>query len=277
MIGKLPGTLSDRSIEVPLKRKLPDEKVKRFRIIRPGMLPDLNRMCIRWANDNLISLRDAATNVPDGLHDRAADNWEPLLAIADRAGEEWPERARKAALALSGRDASEDTSVGATLLGDIQAIFKRRAHDAENNSWWHELSSTALAEALAAMEGRLWAEWRQGKAITPNAVAKLLKPFGIEPKHDLGEKKNLRGYRIAQFVDAFARYARGEPSVTSENSESLKTKGNSENQSSEDGPAPELSNRRKGNEIRNSELSELLIPPETAREYGPPTEWEIEL
>ena len=64
MIGKLPGTLSDRSIEVPLKRKLPDEKVKRFRVIRPGMLPDLQRKCIRWANDNLISLRDAATNVP---------------------------------------------------------------------------------------------------------------------------------------------------------------------------------------------------------------------
>jgi putative DNA primase/helicase len=129
MIGKLPGTLSDRSIEVPLKRKLPDEKVKRFRLIRPGMLPDLNRMCIRWANDNLISLRDAATNVsiPDGLHDRAADNWEPLLAIADRAGGEWPERARKAALALSGHGASEDGSLGVMLLGDIKAIFEQHS------------------------------------------------------------------------------------------------------------------------------------------------------
>ena len=218
--------------------------------------PTLTACAFAGRTINLISLRDAATNVPDGLHDRAADNWEPLLAIADRAGEEWPERARKAALALSGRDASEDTSVGATLLGDIQAIFKRRAHDAENNSWWHELSSTALAEALAAMEGRLWAEWRQGKAITPNAVAELLKPFGIEPKHDLGRRKTYAVTEppVRRRVRAIcARRTLGNLGKL----ESSKTKGNSENQSSEDGPAPELSNRRKGNGIRNSELSDF--------------------
>jgi hypothetical protein len=75
MIGKLPSTLSDRSIEVPLKRKRPDEKVTRFRIVRPGNLPDLKRKCIRWAADNLISVRDGALGVslPDGLNDRAAD------------------------------------------------------------------------------------------------------------------------------------------------------------------------------------------------------------
>ena len=110
MIGKLPSTLSDRAIEVPLKRKRPDEKVMRFRIVRPGDLPDLKRKCIRWAADNLISLRDGAlgVSVPEGLNDRAADNWEPLLAIADRTGGEWPERARKAALALSGNGVVED-------------------------------------------------------------------------------------------------------------------------------------------------------------------------
>ena len=89
------------------KRKRSDERVTRFRPLRPGDLPDLKRRCIRWAADNLISLRDAALDVavPDGLNDRAADNWEPLLAIADRAGGDWPERARKAALALSGNGA----------------------------------------------------------------------------------------------------------------------------------------------------------------------------
>jgi putative DNA primase/helicase len=38
------------------------------------------------------------------LHDRAADNWRPLLAIADAAGGAWPERARKAALTLAAAD-----------------------------------------------------------------------------------------------------------------------------------------------------------------------------
>jgi putative DNA primase/helicase len=129
MIGKLPSTLADRSIEIPMKRKRPEERVARFRAIRPGNLPNIKRQCIRWAQDDLITLRDAAleVSVPEGLNDRAADNWEPLLTIADRVGGEWPDRARKAALALSGKGAAEDGSIGVMLLGDIKAIFEQRA------------------------------------------------------------------------------------------------------------------------------------------------------
>ena len=197
MIGKLPSTLSDRSIEVPLKRKRPDEKVTRFRIVRPGNLPDLKRKCIRWAADNLISVRDGAlgVSVPDGLNDRAADNWEPLLAVADRAGGEWPERARKAALALSGNGVVEDNSAGVMLLGDIKTIFEQRALDAETNPNWNEMSSKQLAEALAVMEGRPWPEWRGGKPISSHAVARLLKAFGIEHGY-VGDRKKDRGYEV---------------------------------------------------------------------------------
>src|SRR5512132_1032890 len=150
MIGKLPSTLSDRAIEVPLKRKRPDEKVTRFRIVRPGNLPDLKRKCIRWAAVNLISVRDGAlgVSVPDGLNDRAADNWEPLLAVADRTGGEWPERARKAAVALSGNGVVEDDSIGVMLLGDIRLIFERRALDAGTDQYWHQVTSKLLAEKL---------------------------------------------------------------------------------------------------------------------------------
>ena len=91
--------------------------------------------------DNLISLRDASldVSVPESLHDRAADNWELLLTIADRVGGEWPERARKAALALSGNGAAEDGSIGVTLLGDIKAIFERRALTVPDD--WRRISS----------------------------------------------------------------------------------------------------------------------------------------
>lgn len=63
MIGKLPGTLADCSIEIPMKRKRPEERVARFRAIRPGNLPNIKRQCIRWAQDDLITLRDAALEV----------------------------------------------------------------------------------------------------------------------------------------------------------------------------------------------------------------------
>ena len=48
--------------------------------------------------------KKASPSVPDELNDRPADNWDPLLAIADLAGGDWPARARKAAIELS-RDA----------------------------------------------------------------------------------------------------------------------------------------------------------------------------
>ena len=47
--------------------------------------------------------------MPASLDGRAADNWRPLIAIADLAGSEWPARARRVA---------ESLAVGMTTLGD---------------------------------------------------------------------------------------------------------------------------------------------------------------
>ncbi len=264
MIGKLPSTLSDRAIEVPLKRKRPEEKVMRFRLVRPGNLPDLRRQCIRWSADNLITLREGAlgVSVPDGLNDRAADNWEPLLAIADRAGGEWPEWARKAALALSGDGVVEDDSAGVMLLGDIKTIFEQRALDAETNPNWNEISSKQLAEAFAVMEGRPWPEWRGGKPISSHTVARLLKPFGIEPGH-VGARKKDRGYAVNMFEEAFARYIT--PSATAATAATLKTKENSEKQSAANDPGAALSNHGKDNEINAAAVAALDSPLQSAR------------
>ena len=101
-IGKIPRTLEDRSIRIEMKRRARGEPVERWRADRAHLLlGDVHRKCVRWAQDHLDDLRQADPAVPDQLHDRAADNWRPLLAIADAAGGEWPERARKAAKTLS--------------------------------------------------------------------------------------------------------------------------------------------------------------------------------
>ena len=47
------------------------------------------------------TLRTARPALPEALNDRAQDNWEPLLGIADLAGGDWPKAARDAALELS--------------------------------------------------------------------------------------------------------------------------------------------------------------------------------
>lgn len=207
-IGKLPGTLEDRAITVSLQRKAPGEgTIERFRERGPAAeaLAALHRQAVRWAADHCRRLVDADPGMPAGLHDRACDNWRPLLAIADRVGGAWPERARAAALALSGGGEVEDQSVGTMLLADIRAVFEERNAD--------RITSEELAHALGQMEHRPWPEWKVGKPITPTQVARLLAPFDIRPKVMRFGDKTLAGYERCAFVDAFTRYLQPPPST----------------------------------------------------------------
>ena len=126
LIGRLPDTLTDRSIVIPMRRRAPDEQVERLRLDRTGAFTELCRRARRWAADRLAELRAADPDVPSEMSDRAADNWRPLLVIADLAGGEWPQRARQAALSLSGVADSQDGE-REQLLGDIRAIFNQLA------------------------------------------------------------------------------------------------------------------------------------------------------
>jgi putative DNA primase/helicase len=59
LIGRLPETLADRSIIVPMRRRAPSEQIERLRLDRPGILIELHRRAARWAADHLDDLRDA--------------------------------------------------------------------------------------------------------------------------------------------------------------------------------------------------------------------------
>ena len=199
-IGRLPATLMDRSIIIEMRRRRADEKVHRLRIDRTPDLDELASKAARWMADHLEHLANADPDVPAALNDRAADNWRPLLAIADAAGGEWPAIARKAALVLAGEQ--DDDSIGILLLRDIRAIFDDRGAD--------RLPSNDLTNALAALQDRPWSEWKKGKPLTANALSRLLKPFSIVPgsiRVGAGTKDTPKGYKREQFEDAWSRYA----------------------------------------------------------------------
>ena len=123
LIGRLPSTLEDRAIPIPMKRKAPGEEVERLRLDRIAeSLSDIRSQAMRWAQDCTERLRQADPEVPAGLHDRAADNWRPLLAIADDAGGAWPAKARTAAADLSGAG-DGDASARVQLLSDIRSAL----------------------------------------------------------------------------------------------------------------------------------------------------------
>jgi hypothetical protein len=195
-INGVPNQLDDRSIPINLRRRRPDETVNQFRHDRTKSLRRLRRRAKEWVDENRDALKGANPEVPDTLYNRRADNWHPLLAIADVAGGEWPTLARRAAEALASEPPPE--SEGVMLLSDLRDIFAKQDAD---RVW-----SSDLAKALAELEGRPWCEHRGHGPITANAIALLLAPYGIRPL-DIRKRDTVRkGYRAKQFKDAFARY-----------------------------------------------------------------------
>jgi putative DNA primase/helicase len=199
-IGKLPDTLMDRSVVIEMKRKAPSEKLQKLRRRQREALAALPRQCARWAGDNVKALSDREPELPDDLDDRAADNWEPLLAIAEQAGGPWPERARATALLLSGgrADSAETGDAGVQLLADVRAVFVNHSIDRS--------TTKALLAALADLEGRPWAEWNRGRPITPRQLGTLLGRFGIKPGTIRVGEATPKGYVLSDLTDAFGRY-----------------------------------------------------------------------
>jgi putative DNA primase/helicase len=200
LIGVLPATLQDRAVAVRLRRRKQGETVERLRADKAGDLKGLCRRAARWTADHADELRAQDPNVPGRLNDRAADNWRPLLAVAETVGAAWPATARKAAHAISGKNDDEETG-GVRLLADCREILPNRPTSEDN---W--LTPTALVEQLIAMPETPWAEWRHGKPITTTGVAKLLKPFGIKSEQGREDGAKARRFYKDAFVDAWARY-----------------------------------------------------------------------
>jgi putative DNA primase/helicase len=256
-IGRLPATLMDRSIVIPMRRRRPSERIEHLRSGRPGPFDILARKAARWSADHLAALREAdPEDMPPALGDRAADNFRPLVAIADRAGGDWPERARKAAALLSAREGGDQDTIGIVLLADIRAILENREGG--------RITSAELAAVLAAMEDRPWPEWKRGKPITPRQIAKLLAPFGIAPKtvRTLGERA--KGYVAEDFQDIFARYLPSDPCQRDNPQETAKNAGSA---SVTKGSVSRIEN---GPEARNSALCHAVTDrnPPTGSEGG---------
>jgi putative DNA primase/helicase len=199
-IGKLPDTLMDRSVVIEMKRKAPAEKLQKLRRRQREALAALPRQCARWAADSIKALGDREPHLPDELDDRAADNWEPLLAIAEQVGGPWPARARATALLLSGgrSDSAETGDAGVQLLADVRAVFADGVSD--------RTTTKSLLAALTELEGRPWAEWNRGRPITPRQLGTLLGRFGIKPGTIRVGDTTPKGYVLSDLVDAFGRY-----------------------------------------------------------------------
>jgi hypothetical protein len=203
-IGKLPDTVRDRSVPIHLVRRSRDEKVERFRkreAEKEGAA--IRRALDAWSKQRGVidALRDWRPKVPDELSDRQADICEPLLALAELAGGDWPGRARTALVTLCAQT-DEDESLGVKLLCAIR--------DAFNESEAGKVSTQQLLKSLIEQETDApWATWWEHEVNNGNTrgpaqrLARLLKPYRVQARGiRLSDNTTPRGYIREDFEEA---------------------------------------------------------------------------
>ncbi|GAA4518366.1 DUF3631 domain-containing protein [Actinoallomurus oryzae] len=192
-IGSMPDTIEDRAVMVRMRRRAPGESVKPFRSRRDGPpLAALRDRLTAWVRSRIDELGDAEPDMP--VEDRAADNWESLVAVADAAGGSWPERARQACRSLTDA-ADDDSTVGVRLLVDLREVFE--GADA--------LHGATLLERLHKLDESPWSDW-YGRPLNARDLARLLKPYGVNSVDVKVDGVNRKGYRRDHLHDAWSRY-----------------------------------------------------------------------
>lgn len=113
-LGWLPDTILTRSAIIRMRRRHAGKKFEPFRRRIHAKDGDRVRSLIEtWAAG---FDRDIAwPELPTEIQDRDADVWEPLVAIADAVGGDWPKRARVAAVALVAVSKDVELSLGVRL------------------------------------------------------------------------------------------------------------------------------------------------------------------
>lgn len=195
-IGDLPDTVMDRAVVVRMRRRAAGESVAPFRTRRDGPALEAARDRVAvWVRDRVGALEKAVPDMP--LEDRAADTWEPLIAIADAAGGSWPTRARHAAMALTKAVETDTGSDGIRLLADLHTVFGPNL----------QMATAEIVARLRGLEEGPWGDLDgRGKAIDATALSARLKPYGVRPKTIRVGASTPRGYERASFADAWSRY-----------------------------------------------------------------------
>jgi len=193
-IGAAPDTIEDRAVVIHMRRRAKHERALPWRVMRDRpVLAAIGAQLRDWLTEHLEELKAAEPVMP--VEDRDADTWEPLIAVADLAGGDWPIRARTAAVTLTG--AREETAANSDrirLLADCRMVFATAGPDAE------VLPTSHLIAQLRAMDEAPWAD------LTAMKLGALLREFEVKSDTIRFPTGQAKGYRRADFIDAWDRY-----------------------------------------------------------------------
>lgn len=199
--GGMPATISTRAITIHMRRRRADEPVEQFRerqVARQAQ--PLRHELAAWIDSTGTQLGDAQPEMPQGVTDRSAEIWEPLLAIADTAGGHWPDTARAACQHFVLNEGPHITSLGVRLLADLRQLFTRAGAD--------RMRTTEILTALCELDEAPWGDL-DGKPLTARRMAKELDRYGVEPTPYKHDAKTVKGYQATgphSLADAWDRY-----------------------------------------------------------------------
>ena len=212
-LDDLPDTLMSRSVVVRMRRRAPNEVVEPFRHrLHAAEGHALRDRLAAWAP---TIPPDVWPDMPAEIADRNADVWEALLAVADHAGDDWPERARCDAVTLVTDSRASTPSIGIQLLEDLRDVFGA----------CEAMFTEELISALVQMEESPWGDLR-GQPIDARWLARRLARYGaISPKTVRKGERTAKGYLRADLADTWTRYTptasalaeASHPSQTSQN------------------------------------------------------------
>lgn len=195
-LDDLPDTIRTRSVLIRMRRRAPDEQVEPYRRrLHSPAGQELRDELAAWALDAEKILIRARPDMPEGIVDRDADVWEPLLAIADMAGGDWPRLARVAAVALVALSRAATPSLGIRLLSDLRDVFGDR----------EQVPTVEILEGLHRIDEAPWADLR-GKPLDDRGLARYLKKYEVKSTTIRTSTGTPKGYRRVDLHDAWQRY-----------------------------------------------------------------------
>lgn len=199
-LGEMPDTVMSRSVIIRMRRRRPDEQVEQFRTrMHEPEGHVLRDRLSAWAGKVGHTAGADWPELPDGVVDRPAEVWEPLIAVADVAGGDWPARARAACVELCKVAEDRRVSLGIRLLSDLQIMFD------DNDAMHTETILERLHNGDGLDDDAPWGDLR-GKPLSVRGLASMLKPYGVHSMKVKVHGKALQGYRREHLYDAWQRY-----------------------------------------------------------------------
>jgi hypothetical protein len=210
-LGSLPDTILTRSVIIRMRRRAPNEHVEPYRQrLHEPEGHALRQRLAAWADGVREQVTGVFPELPDGVTDRPADVWEPLLAVADAARGDWPDRARAACVELVTAAKSTDKgSLGIRLLTDLREVFAGA----------DRMPTAVILDRLNALDESPWADIN-GRPLDARGLSKRLREYVTADNQPI-KTRNIKtpagvvkGFYAEDLADAWTQYCPPPPETS---------------------------------------------------------------